>query len=557
MIHAQSLAHVVSLADNPPLQVRQDVSTVARNPLTFYIARVPGSRGTLCKVACRSNIKITIFTDVFLTTVKPLDKTVRAEDVQSCLYYVHVDSYWDEELLREEKERMEVSRTDLTQPLAEEKAESTSVRRKPLQQQHKLVSRDRPKLPLKSRSHPQPVLESGDQQVSRKPVAGAGHDRQAACSRKLIGPRLMEERSGSYHSSPLQDIAQSQNMDVRRWSAQPDLTLTSDPYKEKQAQLDEIYAVNAAPLIRFTDLGHDTTTGIKPGHLTGLVSKRDLLQQIEPSLTLIRRYGDIQANVSRIEPSGGTIEMLSPGYSKYGNQGSPSDCHGTENSQSEEHNVTPFRCTLQVKGQTIRSHRSQASDGVQSSLRAERPIVNIRRHSQQSSTESANSANNGEAYRSNRYIFKNPWDSVCEFSAGVAGRSLKCKDLNLGSSATNLSELRFNLPSSQALRSSPKIVHPGTPRESKRSSFFAKNHQRTSSSFSLERAQPHIVVPVSDNYDEDRLDLSLGQEHAGGGFGGKQAKLGKLIIQPEGLYMLDLLVAANMAMWWKVYDKFT
>lgn len=56
---------------------------------------------------------------------------------------------------------------------------------------------------------------------------------------------------------------------------------------------------------------------------------------------------------------------------------------------------------------------------------------------------------------------------------------------------------------------------------------------------------------------EERLDLSLGQEHAGGGFGGKQAKLGKLIIEKEGLQMLDLIVAANMALWWRVYERFT
>jgi hypothetical protein len=51
------------------------------------------------------------------------------------------------------------------------------------------------------------------------------------------------------------------------------------------------------------------------------------------------------------------------------------------------------------------------------------------------------------------------------------------------------------------------------------------------------------------------LDLSLGQEQAGGGFGGKQAKLGKLIIEDEGLKMIDLLVAANMALYWRVYEK--
>lgn len=51
------------------------------------------------------------------------------------------------------------------------------------------------------------------------------------------------------------------------------------------------------------------------------------------------------------------------------------------------------------------------------------------------------------------------------------------------------------------------------------------------------------------------IDLSLGQERAGGGFQGKQAKLGKLIIEDEGVKMLDLIVAANMALWWRAYER--
>jgi hypothetical protein len=51
------------------------------------------------------------------------------------------------------------------------------------------------------------------------------------------------------------------------------------------------------------------------------------------------------------------------------------------------------------------------------------------------------------------------------------------------------------------------------------------------------------------------LDLSLGQERAGGGFGGKQAKLGKLIVHPDGVAMLDLLVAANIGLWWRAWER--
>ncbi|GIC90565.1 uncharacterized protein Aud_007000 [Aspergillus udagawae] len=53
--------------------------------------------------------------------------------------------------------------------------------------------------------------------------------------------------------------------------------------------------------------------------------------------------------------------------------------------------------------------------------------------------------------------------------------------------------------------------------------------------------------------DLDRLDFSLAREPAGGGLRGKSAKLGKLIVEDEGIKMLDLVVAACMAVWWKGY----
>ncbi|KNG81439.1 hypothetical protein ANOM_009438 [Aspergillus nomiae NRRL 13137] len=52
---------------------------------------------------------------------------------------------------------------------------------------------------------------------------------------------------------------------------------------------------------------------------------------------------------------------------------------------------------------------------------------------------------------------------------------------------------------------------------------------------------------------DDRLDFSLARENAGGGMRGKSAKLGKLIIEDEGIKMLDLLVASCMAVWWRGY----
>lgn len=58
----------------------------------------------------------------------------------------------------------------------------------------------------------------------------------------------------------------------------------------------------------------------------------------------------------------------------------------------------------------------------------------------------------------------------------------------------------------------------------------------------------------SENEDEEgRISLKLGRERAGGGFRGHSAKLGKLIIEDEGLKMCDLVVGTAMGVWWQHY----
>ncbi|KAJ4375066.1 hypothetical protein N0V83_002146 [Neocucurbitaria cava] len=149
------------------------------------------------------------------------------------------------------------------------------------------------------------------------------------------------------------------------------------------------------------------------------------------------------------------------------------------------------------------------------------------------------------------YVFTSPWNGRCEFITGAGGGSLKCRHIVPGlqgapPAAMQVSELRFNLPSSS------KAVTPRTEETSKRSSFFHRGrHSRNNSSVSVNRDESTEDARSS----LDRLDLSLGQEFAGGGFGGKQAKLGKIILEDEGLKMMDLLVAANLGLWWRAYEK--
>ncbi len=109
-----------------------------------------------------------------------------------------------------------------------------------------------------------------------------------------------------------------------------------------------------------------------------------------------------------------------------------------------------------------------------------------------------------------------------------------------------VSELRFNLPGSSKPAGSrgedstkpPSIFHRGRHSRDKSSGLFNRDSS-------------------DERHPDDRLDLSLGQEYAGGGFGGKHAKLGKIILQDEGLQMMDLLVAANLGLWWRAYERAT
>ena len=109
-VEARSLADITRLACNPP--PRPAPPTLSHiNAITLYIVRVPGRR------------------DVFLTPLKPRDRVVNAQDVQSSLYYLHVDSL-DDQVLRASTSPT----TETANPTDERKPRSLAgtVRRKPL-----------------------------------------------------------------------------------------------------------------------------------------------------------------------------------------------------------------------------------------------------------------------------------------------------------------------------------------------------------------------------------------------------------------------------------------
>lgn len=155
------------------------------------------------------------------------------------------------------------------------------------------------------------------------------------------------------------------------------------------------------------------------------------------------------------------------------------------------------------------------------------------------------------------YVFNSPWDGRCEFRTGNAGRSVRCHHIlhegptanfnplvaEQQASATTppnassmvVSELRFNLPSSELLG--------GEEQSTQQRLGNLRKFWKREGDFDEEDDE---VSP---------FDVNLGREKAGGGNRGKRAKMGKLIIYPDGLKMLDLIVAANVGVWWGAWER--
>ncbi|KAJ4286350.1 hypothetical protein N0V88_008056 [Collariella sp. IMI 366227] len=183
----------------------------------------------------------------------------------------------------------------------------------------------------------------------------------------------------------------------------------------------------------------------------------------------------------------------------------------------------------------------------------------------------------GPGLKPRGYVFLSPWDGRCEFRTSTNGRSLKCRHIldaasmridarevaqsiqnaqamgrsrgdELSSAlvgAKPVSELRFNLPQGALHK-----ANAGGQSKGGLSVHFSKLLQHQSRSSEDESDYDDFV-----DYNDTPLDLSLGKENAGGGNRGKRAKLGKLIIHDEGLKMLDLIVAANVGVWWNSWSR--
>ncbi|KAH0564769.1 hypothetical protein GP486_001839 [Trichoglossum hirsutum] len=643
VVEANSLSSLTALSSSPPKYPRNPTLEV-RDPLILYIARVPGSK------------------DIFLTTLKPHQKTVTAEDVTNSLYYMHVNEPENDSL-----QDTEGTESSYSQEIRNRTGkELNRVERKPIPSDPQSSSHDRLEPPSRDSPNYQHSRSgsNGQAQVSRKPVAGstgkaieteAGLATSSPLQMRPLGPRPIGYESRSMgRPSGLENLPPSHQVERRPVPPpRPGSGIRPDDYSLPTGPNENSSKHYESPT------GNDSfksgsTANVPPQRShqsldTPAYPRRSDLESAAPkaiSITLIRRDPSSggQWNVGNIAitpaldgplpskqqyrpssyvksgmpPRRISVEITNPGYGKFlppkrpplyptpASEGRVSLGDGEESVRWKDfayQNISPIQAptesNIDVSDETFRREvwiegagfwdlnlRKGGSDSIGadgtasfSASNTDSPSSGVgeserSRFDDSDSTPQRSSETGISSAKSmaKKEVFISPWNGRCEFSTGAGGRSLKCKHtLPTFSAPAQVSELRFNLPVPSAFGGNRSAVATGpSSSETNRSSVFSQSirkhllshHRRRSRS----ESPPTTNVPTKPNdYSGDvdnarpgldrRLSIELGQEKAGGGPTGKRTKLGKLIVEDEGQRMLDLIVAVNMGIWWRAWER--
>ncbi|KIW10902.1 hypothetical protein PV08_10201 [Exophiala spinifera] len=532
-VHARSLSSLGALLSNPP-QYPRNPTHQAHDPLVLYIVRVPGSK------------------DVFLTPLKPPTKaSISIEAVQSSLYFLHVERPEDEDL----RQSLEATKVASTGP-----ANVSPIARKPLPETPyaNYPPSRRPLTPPKSYPHyqpPSPGSQDGSQadryvaRGSNLRLSGMETTQNGGMLRKPVGARPMpalpaldtsfrpreQENLGRQESvrSVTRKPVQSASSDHSDWLTSlppnangfgPSRSPTKSPVNESKSPADD--------QTRIILIRRDPASGSQ-WNVGSLFQRNTILRD--------NRLGRFD------------IELNSPGYTKFAKLESPT---GHCFNRKVDYVLLPNN---------------------ESGVKA--------RHRSNSSEFFANSAYANSKKPRHAYSFNSPWQGTCSFTNGLDGKSLRCRHVlpTMNSSMipapVDVAELRLNLAWSilgakdtnkQTVDVTQLPVHtsvgrPPVPKnkEQWRRSIQVLTHKaKTQLSHSDRSGEfPTLAQTKRDSIleerssDNGRMNLDLGREKAGGGFKGHSAKLGKLIIQDEGLKMCDLVVAACMGVWWQHYTN--
>lgn len=597
------MSDITQLAANPPKYPRNPTEQI-RDPFSLYIARVPGSR------------------DLVLTPLKPQPKNVTAEDVSSSLYYLHLNTEADGELLAtsqssipEEVEPDEVPRKPLPRKPLPHSARSSldinqrsqanhledavqadnTIKSKPLLPERKPILPIRPSLQLNEGVQrkplgPRPLVS---QSVGRKPLLGDGRILNSNFQQGT--PSAYEVESSSLEASPSDDFDKVDDHH-RTFSI---TIIRRDPSSGAQW--------NVGTLVGEEQTESNPARSRKSYFDISILLSTPGYGQFKTPL-LIQQY-----NRSR-SSSGGNP----PGHALLSDVNDRS-----ENPHDRAISGSGFVRHLCMEGSSFwartRQHKRSQSDAAGTRGIAGGANSNFGGDAQ-NETFQGHGAEDPIDFEPKGYVFTSPWDGRCKFSTTSGGKSLRCRHTLPGPISANgggelsspvqnsalVSELRFNLPSSTVFSShasssaakalviesrrlskqklghirnklSPeKIISPPLPPRMHPTSYAAMypsdgecppllpprpQVDAYATESSDEGGETHATTASEQaaswlpGEDEPRLDLSIGREKAGGGNKGKHAKLGKLVIYDEGFKMLDLIVAANMGVWWSVWGS--
>ncbi|KAI2615073.1 hypothetical protein GGR54DRAFT_613967 [Hypoxylon sp. NC1633] len=588
-VEARSLASLNYLASNPP-QYPKKPSEEGQDPITLYISRVPGTR------------------DVILSTLKPQVKNVTAEDVASSLYYVHLNTPEDVALVPPPNQAMPSSSPRTS---GESSRSGNQILRKPVPATSGLgSSRFEETLPLPPSGKENQGYGGPTQLPIRKPIPQAG---SAPLAHRPPSSQLPPS-TGLVQRKPLGTGPSTLQPPEKTLPRIPGYGLPPDYQPGLSNEITPPLPIRPngqPPIQQFADL---PSSSFGNGRTPSPKSPTKQRPFTPFSLTLIRRdpSSGQQWNVGKVasfqlenpelisedkhhQPSPSIIIHLeTSGYAKF--RGMPTELPADIRSSLDIRPGSPASASrlhppeLQGPTSTTNAFERQVSMAYSKSLTAnlrekfrhrsheddDRSISPAFRsqHGRHGSVASIGSFggdfDGGEApvltqpapgLRPRGYVFYSPWGGRCEFLTGNAGRSLKCSHtlptyggpvfnpLVDGPEAGNghkakgqpISELRFNLPSSE-LFAEKRSTEGGARARDQLQSQFTK------------------VLHKAQGYDHDddedwHFDMSLGREKAGGGNRGKRAKMGKLIVFDDGLKMLDLVVAANVGVWWTAWER--
>ncbi|KAI2466119.1 hypothetical protein F4781DRAFT_368256 [Annulohypoxylon bovei var. microspora] len=584
-VEARSLASLNYLAANPP-QYPKKPNEERQEPLILYISRVPGTR------------------DIILSTLKPQVKNVTAEDVASSLYYVHLNVPEDEALIPPPGQTKSSSSPRTS---GESSRSGNQIHRKPVPGTSSLASsRLDENVPLPppgkenqsntGQTQPpmrKPVAQPGPSPVSQRPPASQFAP-PTGPPRKPVGPRPI----GS--DSPERNLPLSPIYDQPP-EYPPRPSMDAPPLPPRPSELEDPFTGYARspspkspskrPFVPFslTLIRRDPSSGQQWN-----VGKVASFQLENPELIIDEKYRQPSPSIM--------IHLESSGYAKF--RGMPThppaditpaeiraslDIRPGSASSSQKFQLPDFNGPVTASNaferQVMMAYSKSFSAAIREKFhhrsaseeeRSPPPSFPTRknRHGSLGSIGSfGGDFDGGEApvitqpapgLKPRGYMFKSPWGGRCEFVTGNAGRSLKCRHVlpNYTGTVFNplvdgqeaghghhrpkgqpISEIRFNLPSSELFT------------EKRSTEGGARTRDQLQSQLNRVIQKAHGLDHNNDDDDDWHLDLSLGREKAGGGNRGKRAKMGKLIVFDDGLKMLDLVVAANVGVWWTAWER--